>query len=79
MEKQGRERGDKGCVCSWKKGVMGVKKDGRKEGRSWEEERGWKKMGVKVKGIFRERGGRLNLQDGFMTRLFKGCLVALNL
>lgn len=49
------------------------------EGRSWEEERGWKKMGVKVKGIFRERGGRLNLQDGFMTRLFKGCLVALNL
>lgn len=23
--------------------------------------------------------GRLNLPDGFMTRLFKGCLVALNL
>ena len=38
MEKQGRERGDKGCVCSWKKGVMGVKKDGRKEEEVGERE-----------------------------------------
>lgn len=31
------------------------------------------------RGIFRDRG-RLNLlKDGFMTRLFRGCLVALNL
>lgn len=54
MEKQGRERGDKGCVCSWKKGVMGVKKDGRKivgGGKRMEED------GGKGKGnIQRKRG-----------------------
>lgn len=61
---------------------MGVKKGGRKEGRGRRRE-GNQKDGGKGKGKrFRERGndrGRLNLADGFMTRLFKGCLVAFNL
>lgn len=45
-------------------------------------EREIRRMEVKGKEMFRERGndrGRLNLADGFMTRLFKGCLVAFNL
>lgn len=70
-------------MCSWKKGVMGVKRGGRKEGRSWEKERGKSegctKMEVKGGEYSEKDRGRLNLPDGFMTRLFKGCLVALNL
>lgn len=56
-------------------------KKGWKEGRKvvGEGKRKIRRMEVKGGEYSEKDRGRLNLPDGFMTRLFKGCLVALNL